>query len=88
MTIELRHGDGEGRGVFAVTDTGVGIKQEDRARIFEPFEQITGSTSFRSDSSGLGLHLSRRLATLIGGRLEFDSEYGKGSTFRLALEEL
>ena len=69
---------------FEVRDTGIGIQPEDQARLFEAFAQ--GKTSTRAHmGSGLGLHLSRRLAELLGGRIEVRSEHGRGSSFTLVV---
>jgi PAS domain S-box-containing protein len=68
-----------------VTDTGIGIAVEDQARLFQAFEQLDTSNTRRVHGVGLGLHLSRRLATLIGATLECESTYGEGSTFTLSL---
>ena len=70
---------------FSVRDTGIGIPQEKRDRIFQPFTQADSSTSSLYGGTGLGLATSRRLAELMGGRLWFESEAGSGSTFLLAL---
>ncbi len=70
---------------IAVTDTGIGIKSEDRERLFEAFEQLDRSTTRRFEGVGLGLHLSRKLASLIRAELTVESEVGKGSTFTLTL---
>ncbi|MBF8250685.1 MAG: hypothetical protein HW382_313 [Deltaproteobacteria bacterium] len=67
--------------VLSVTDTGIGIKQEDRERIFQEFQQAEGSTSREYDGTGLGLTLTRRLAEMHGGKIEVESEVGKGSKF-------
>src|SRR5437762_8452688 len=70
-----------------VIDTGIGIDPANQSRIFEEFEQIDagprGNSSERG--TGLGLAISRRLAALIGGMVELESELGKGSTFTLWL---
>ena len=75
---------GEGDAVrFAVTDTGIGIAPADRERIFEEFSQVDGPIQRRVRGTGLGLPLSRKLAALLGGTVELESEVGKGSRFSL-----
>ncbi len=70
-----------------VIDTGIGIHSADQHRIFEEFEQIDAGPRGNSAErgTGLGLAISRRLAGLIGGMIELESELGKGSTFTLWL---
>jgi len=70
-----------------VIDTGIGIDPADQSRIFEEFEQVDAGPRGNSAErgTGLGLAISRRLAALIGGMVELDSELGKGSTFTLWL---
>jgi len=70
---------------ISVADTGIGIKADDLRLLFQPFSQCDSSLRKRHEGTGLGLHLSQRLAGLLGGKLTVDSEYGKGSTFALAL---
>ena len=70
---------------FHVTDTGIGIKPENMALLFEAFRQVDGSARRRYEGAGLGLYLSRRLAGLLGGDIRAESEYGKGSRFTLTL---
>jgi two-component system sensor histidine kinase/response regulator len=70
-----------------VQDTGVGIKPEDQAKIFEAFIQADTTSTRRFEGTGLGLHLSRKLADLIGGCITLQSEYGKGSMFSLVISD-
>ncbi len=71
--------------IFSVTDTGVGIAPEDRARIFEEFRQADGSTRRPQGGVGLGLAISQRFVSLHGGRIWVESEVGQGSTFHFSL---
>jgi signal transduction histidine kinase len=79
--VNCRRGDDGGIQV-EVRDEGPGIQESDLPRIFEEFVQLSGTDRL---GTGLGLPISRRLAELLGGRLEVDSEPGQGSTFRLHL---
>ena len=74
-----------GRALVAVRDTGPGIRPEDRERIFELFEQAEPVDGRRHAGTGIGLHLARALARLMGGELTVDSTLGTGSTFMLDL---
>ncbi|MCU1229109.1 MAG: histidine kinase [Acidobacteria bacterium] len=68
--------------IFSVADTGIGISVEDQERIFDEFTQVDTPLQGRSKGSGLGLPLTRRLATLLGGFVMVESEPGAGATFR------
>ncbi|CAN5872060.1 hypothetical protein BH23GEM9_BH23GEM9_28870 [soil metagenome] len=73
------------RVVFRVTDTGPGIDAAHLGRVFEPFWQLEQTTTRSQSGSGLGLAVSRELATMLGGTLTVSSEPGRGSTFTLML---
>jgi len=66
---------------FSVADTGIGIAEEDRERIFQEWTQVEGKLQKAAKGSGLGLPLSRKLAQLLGGNVFVESEVGIGSTF-------
>ncbi len=71
---------------FAVTDSGVGIDEEQRRRIFTPFAQGDRSTTRRFGGTGLGLTISSRIVQLMGGDLSVESQPGRGSTFAFEIE--
>ena len=68
---------------LSVSDTGCGIDEPDREKIFEKFRQVDGSITRQSTGSGLGLAISKELATMLAGSIGMESEPGKGSTFWL-----
>ena len=66
---------------ISVTDTGVGIAQEDQRKLFEPFSQVDSSATRKTEGTGLGLSITRNLVELHGGKIDVYSEVNKGSTF-------
>ena len=74
--------------VTRVIDTGIGIRPEDMATLFRPFRQVDTGITRQYEGTGLGLSICRRLAEMMGGSIQVDSEWGKGSrfAFRLPLE--
>jgi signal transduction histidine kinase len=74
-----------GRAVYRVQDTGIGIPDEMQQLVFEEFRQVDGSSTRRFGGPGLGLSLARRLARLLGGEIVVQSAPGEGSTFRVDL---
>ncbi len=66
---------------FSVHDTGIGIPEDRRDRLFKSFSQVDASTTRKYGGTGLGLAVSQRLATLMGGSIRVESEIGRGSIF-------
>jgi PAS domain S-box-containing protein len=69
----------------SVIDTGIGIKAESLANLFQAFRQVDGSARRAYEGTGLGLYLCRQLTTLLGGVIDVQSEFGSGSCFRFTL---
>jgi len=68
-----------------VIDTGIGIRKEDVGKLFEMFKQVDMTSTKEHEGTGLGLYLSMKLVTLLGGEIIVKSEYGKGSEFTVNL---
>jgi signal transduction histidine kinase len=82
LSVEAAHEDDSSiivRG--AVADTGIGIEENDKARLFQPFVQADGSNTRKYGGTGLGLSLSKGYVNLMGGKIGFESEKGAGSRF-------
>jgi PAS domain S-box-containing protein len=77
--------DGVSTAEISVTDTGPGIRKDDQPKLFQAFMQVDNTSTRAYEGTGLGLHVSQKLATMIGGRIAFESEYGRGSRFTIFL---
>jgi protein-histidine pros-kinase len=78
--------NGQSGAAVRVVDTGIGIRAEDQCKLFQGFERINPDT--RAEGAGFGLHLCWKLAGLIGGRIELESQYGQGSRFTLLIPKV
>jgi protein-histidine pros-kinase len=89
VTVRLTRHRGESGtlGEIEVRDTGSGIRPEDQQRLFQAFTQLDSSSTRRHEGTGLGLHLSHKLAELLGLRITFATQFGEGSTFTLHLRD-
>jgi signal transduction histidine kinase len=89
VSVRATHALDDGYWTIDITDTGIGITADQRAHLFEPFEQANASIARAYGGNGLGLALSRRLADQLGGTLVLaESAPGEGTTFRLTLRPL
>ena len=75
-----------GRYAFTVRDTGIGIAEDQKKKLFNAFSQADSSTTRRFGGTGLGLTISNLLAEKMGGKIEVHSIFGKGSVFHFAIE--
>ena len=73
--------------VFKISDTGIGIKEEDLPKLFKKFERIDLVQNNTVEGTGLGLSITHNLLNLMNGQIEVESEYGKGSTFIIYLPQ-
>ena len=88
IIIDVKNGKEEMEGnliKISVRDTGIGIRKEDLPHVFERFQQADGSSSRRHEGTGIGLSLAKELIELQEGKIEVESEYGRGSTFTIYL---
>jgi PAS domain S-box-containing protein len=86
VSVELsavNRGSGSVELQLTVTDTGIGISPDVQASVFEPFMQADSSTTRRYGGTGLGLSISRRLISLMHGRMEMESDPGRGTSFHV-----
>ncbi|MDE7287926.1 MAG: response regulator [Oscillospiraceae bacterium] len=73
--------------MIKVTDTGIGIKREDIPKLFSNFQQVDTKKNREIEGTGLGLSITKNLVEMMNGTITVDSEYGKGSTFTVVLQQ-
>ena len=86
LTLAVAH-EGGSQVCFRVSDTGVGMTQEQLGRLFEAFSQADASTTKRFGGTGLGLAITKRFCTMLGGDVTVESTPGKGTTFIIRLPD-
>jgi PAS domain S-box-containing protein len=72
---------------IAVSDTGIGIREEDINKLFSDYNQVDTNANRNIEGTGLGLAITKKLTAMMDGKIQVESEYGKGSTFRLRLHQ-
>jgi signal transduction histidine kinase/DNA-binding NarL/FixJ family response regulator len=89
VTFEIgcERGEGEARFSFTVTDTGIGIKEEDTRKLFSEYRQVNALETRQIEGTGLGLSICKNLVDLMGGTIDVESEYGKGSRFTVKIPQ-
>jgi len=85
QTYTVENPDGTKLGIIEVMDTGIGISEKFKQRLFESFTQASSGLNRKYEGIGLGLYLSKKLIELLGGKIEIDSEVDKGTTIRIYL---
>jgi hypothetical protein len=86
VTLEVRRASDENEIIFEVRDTGIGMTEDQVARIFDAFEQADSSTTREFGGTGLGLTITHHFCSLLGGGIEVDSKSDRGTTFTVRLD--
>ncbi|TSC89183.1 MAG: multi-sensor signal transduction histidine kinase [Parcubacteria group bacterium Gr01-1014_3] len=83
--VDIRLEDREKRFLIVVQDAGIGIARADQKRVFEKFFRAGNALTFKTDGAGIGLYVTAEAVKLLGGKIWFESEENKGSTFYVEL---
>jgi len=86
ITLDVKYLEDSGKMQYEVLDTGVGLTEQEQARLFNAFTQADESTTRKFGGTGLGLYISRQLAQLLGGDITCSSEKGRGSRFSVVID--
>ena len=73
--------------VIRVSDTGIGIREEDKEKLFQSFQRLDERKNNKIEGTGLGLHITEKFVEMMGGRIDVESEYGKGSVFTVYIPQ-
>jgi PAS domain S-box-containing protein len=90
VTLGMRCSRAEGNDIwthFYVSDTGIGIRPEDLGKLFSDYNQLDTKANRNVGGTGLGLSITKKLAELMDGEISVESEYGKGTTFRVRIRQ-
>lgn len=88
LAVDFKRADDENIDLsVSVKDTGIGIKKEDIAKLFDPFERVDEIRNKTIEGTGLGMNIVRRLLAMMGSELKVESEYGKGSSFSFVIRQ-
>ena len=76
-----------GQYALSVSDTGIGIREEDIPGLFRPFHQLDSGLTRKHEGTGLGLSICKKLIVMMGGAIDVQSHWGQGSTFTIRFPE-